>query len=171
MDYEAPEIPPSVLGPDDLIEVRVYLEEDLSGEYRLDAAGRIDFPLLEPVVLAGLLPSEVADRLRGALADGFLVNPQVGVTVIEFNSRKISVIGEVQRPGRLVYLDGMTVVQAIAEAGGTTESARLDWVQVTRRDEEGKRYDVPYRAVTLGRSPDFILIPGDVVLVQESAVR
>jgi protein involved in polysaccharide export with SLBB domain len=171
VDYEAPEIPPSVLGPDDLIDVRVHLEDSLSGEFRLDAAGSIDFPLLSRVSLAGLLPPEAARAIRDGLADGFLNDPQVTVSVKEFNSRMVSVIGEVKRPGRLVYRDGMTVLQAIAEAGGTSDSALLSWVQVTRSHGDDRSYDVPYKAVTLGRAPDFVLIPGDVVLVQESAVR
>jgi protein involved in polysaccharide export with SLBB domain len=171
VNYSAPEIPPSVLGADDLVEIRVHLESELSGEFRLDASGAIDFPLLERVELAGLLPSEAAAKLRDGLSDGYMVDPQVTVDVLEFNSRKISVLGEVKRPGLFVYRDGMTVVQAIAEAGGTSESALLSWVQVTRPDEAGRSFDVPYRAVIQGRAPDFVLIPGDVVVVQESAVR
>jgi polysaccharide export outer membrane protein len=171
------DVPRSVLGPDDAIEIKVYLEKSLSDRYEVDSDGMITFPLIGAVSVAGLTPSEVADTIRTGLLDGFLRDPQVTVFVVEFNSRQVSIIGEVKKPGRYPYRDGMTLVQAIAEAGGTTDSALLSSMQVTRTVETSetrrskKNFDVPFKAITLGRSPDFPLLPGDVVVVQESAVR
>jgi len=171
------ESPKSVLGADDALEIKVYLEESLSDRYEIDGDGMITFPLLGPISVAGLTPSEVATRIRTGLLDGYLRDPQVTVVVVEFNSRQVSVIGEVKQPGRYPYRDGMTLVQAIADAGGTTDSALLSSMQVTRKAQEKgtgvakDNFDVPFKDITLGRSPDFPLLPGDVVVVQESAVR
>jgi len=171
------EVPRSVLGPDDAVEIKVYLEESLSSRYEIDSDGLITFPLLGALKAAGLTPSELADLVRTGLLDGYLRDPQVTVTVVEFNSRQVSIIGEVKKPGRYAYRDGMTLVEAIADAGGTTASALLSSIQVTRTvlnsetSQSKKNFAVPFKDITLGRSPDFPLLPGDVVVVQESAVR
>ena len=170
-------VPRSVLGPDDTIEVRVYLEDSLSSRYEVDSDGKISFPLLGSVQVAGLTPMELAEGIRNGLLDGFLRDPQVTVQVEEFNSRQVAVIGEVKKPGRYPYRDGMTLVEAIADAGGTTDSALLASMQVTRAitvsdDALNKQnFEVPFKDITLGRAEDFPLLPGDVVVVQESAVR
>jgi polysaccharide export outer membrane protein len=170
-------VPRSVLGADDTVEIKVYLEDSLSSLYEIDSDGLITFPLLGAVLVAGLTPAELAERIRTGLLDGFLRDPQVTVIVVEFNSRQVSIIGEVKKPGRYAYRDGMTLVQAIADAGGTTGSALLSSMQVTRTLESTetrqskKNFVVPFRDITLGRSADFPLLPGDVVVVQESAVR
>jgi len=171
------DVPRSVLGADDTVEIKVYLEESLSSRYEIDSDGLITFPLLGAVPVAGLTPAELAERIRTGLLEGFLRDPQVTVIVVEFNSRQVSIIGEVKKPGRYAYRDGMTLVQAIADAGGTTDSALLSSMQVTRTlkstetRQSKKNFVVPFRDITLGRSADFPLLPGDVVVVQESAVR
>jgi polysaccharide export outer membrane protein len=170
-------VPRSVLGPDDTVEIKVYLEDSLSSSYEIDSDGLITFPLLGSVSVAGLTPAELAERIRTGLLEGFLRDPQVTVVVVEFNSRQVSIIGEVKKPGRYAYRDGMTLVQAIADAGGTTGTALLSSMQVTRTTassettQSKKNFVVPFKDITLGRAPDFPLLPGDVVVVQESAVR
>ena len=166
-----PEIPPDTIGPEDLIKISVYGEESLSGEFTVDHQGLISYPLLGSVSVAGLQAYQIAEKLTELLLDGYLHEPHVTATVLELNSRKISVVGQVQRPGRYPYRAGMTLVEAIAEAGGTTDSALLTTVLVTRTLDENKRYEVRFRDITLGREPDFVLFPKDLVLVQESAVR
>jgi len=162
---------PTVLGPEDVFDVQVYLEDSLSGEYRLDSNGDFTFPLLGSIPLAGKTPTEAAELLAAGLSDGFLRAPQVSVTVKEFNSRKISVIGQVYKPGRYGYHEGMTLVEAIALAGGTKDSAVLRAIQVTRNQDEIERYEVPFKDITRGRAPAFMLVPGDIVFVDESAVK
>jgi polysaccharide export outer membrane protein len=167
-----PEAGRGVLGSDDVIEVRVYLEDSLSGTYRVDADGNILFPLLGTVAVSGRSTTDVAESIRAGLADGFLKEPHVTVVLNAANSRKISVLGEVKNPGRYPFHDGMTLVEAIAEAGGTTPSAVLSGVTVTRREAAGESsFDVPFREITQGRRPDFRLLPGDVIFVLESAVK
>ena len=166
-----------VLGPSDVVEIKVYRSELLSQNYRLDGDGLIDFPLVGAIEAAGRTPTELAALLRDGLADGYLVDPQVSVLVREYNSRKVSVIGEVQQPGRYPYRQGMTLVEAIADAGGTTPTAALGTVRITRLHGDragGERedgFDVPFRSITRGRAPDVALVPGDIVFVAESPVR
>lgn len=162
---------PSILGPEDVFTVSVYQEDDLSGDFRVDPDGTIRYPLLGAVSVSGKTANEVAALLQGGLAAGYLRNPQVSVVVKEFNSRQISVIGEVKEPGRYPFFNGMTIVDAVAEAGGTTERAALTSVHVTRTQGGEEQFDVPFRDISLGRSPPFGLKPGDIVVVYESAVR
>ncbi len=166
-----PEIPPNVLGPDDVVEIRVHRQENLTGAYTLGADGGIDFPLLGRVVLGARTEEQAAAFLMDQLEPDYLKKPQISVLVREYNSRKVSVIGQVKKPGRITYRAGMTLVEAIAEAGGTTDRAALQMVQVTRSQGEGERFEVPFRKITTGKWPDFFLIPGDIVFVNESAVR
>jgi len=162
---------PTVLGPEDVFTVQVYQQDSLSGEYRLDSNGDFTYPLVGAVHLAGATPTEAAYLLTERLSDGFLLDPQVSVTVEEFNSRKVSVIGQVRKPGRYGYHEGMTLVEAIAVAGGTTDSAVLRAIQVTRNRGETERYEVPFRDITQGKAPAFMLAPGDIVFVEESPVK
>jgi len=140
--------------------------------FRVEDDGRVAYPLLGIIDSAGLTATELAEVIRSGLADGFLQAPQVTVFVTEFNSRKVSVLGQVARPGRYRYRTGMTLVEAIAEAGGTTESAVLQSVRVTRRSKDGDTsLDVAFKEITRGTVSDFPLLPGDIVFVAQSAVK
>ena len=169
---QAPVVPPAVLGAEDVVEITVFMEPDLSGSWVLSPQGSFDFPLLGTIHAGGLAAEELGDELRSALGGGYLVDPQVQVHVESYNSRMVSVIGQVKRPGRYAYSEGITLVQAIASAGGTTSSAVLTEMQVTRNDGDmTTRFAVPFRAITQGRVDDFALLPGDIVVVHESAVK
>jgi protein involved in polysaccharide export with SLBB domain len=157
------------LGAGDLFEVRVLLEADLSGLFRVGPEGRVDFPFCGPVEVAGRTAPEVAELLRRCLSDGWVRDPQVVVTARESQSKKVVVYGHVQKPGAFVFEDDMTVVQAIAAAGGFTPFAAQDRTIVIRASpQEDKRFEVPVQAIGLGRAPSFYLRPGDVVFVPES---
>jgi len=161
-----------VLGPGDVFEVRVFEEESLTDSYRVEADGHFVYPLLGRIEVTGRTATELAEFIRGGLADGFMVAPQVTVFVEEFNSRKVSVLGEVRNPGRYTYRPGMTLVEAIAEAGGTTESSVVATMRVTRRRDEGEiSMEIPFKEITQGQVKDFPLSPGDIVFVAESAVK
>jgi polysaccharide export outer membrane protein len=158
-----------VLGPNDLIEVRVYQEQELSGVYQVGPQGDIMFPLCKRVPVAGLTANETAEKLRGCLAQGFLKSPQVSVLVKEFNSRKIFVFGEVQKPGTFPYEDGMSVVQALTLAGGFTKQAAQNSTSVTRKvNGQEVKMKVPVQDIALGKVANFTLEPGDIVFVHES---
>lgn len=161
--------PDTTLGPDDVFEVRVYGEKELSGTFRVASDGTIDYPLVGAVKVAGKTPSEVTDLLEKGLEEGdFLKQPQVSVFVKEYNSKKISVFGQVKKPGTFPYQDGMTVVEAISQAGGFTSMAKKNDTTVIRMIEgQKKRFQVPVEAIGEGRAANFTLSPGDIVFVPE----
>jgi protein involved in polysaccharide export with SLBB domain len=159
----------STLGPGDVIEVRVYREQELSGTYQVGSDGDVVFPLCQRVVVSGQTANAAAERFRACLADGFMRDPQVTVVVREYNSKKIFVFGEVQKPGTFVFQDGMTVVQAVTLAGGFTRTASQNSTSVTRRVQgQEVKIKVNVQDIALGKSPNFTLEPGDIVFVPES---
>ena len=159
----------STLGPGDVFEVRVYQEAELSGVYRVGPQGDIVFPLCQRVAVGGLTANAVAERLQACLAEGFIKKAHVSVIVKEFNSQKIFVFGEVQKPGTFVYEDGMTIVQAVTVAGGFTKGAAQNSTSVTRLvDGQEQKMKVPVQDIALGKAQNFPLKPGDIVYVPES---
>lgn len=159
----------SSLGAGDVIEVRVYQEPELSGVYQVGRDGDVIFPLCKRVVVGGLSPNDAAEKLRACLSDGFMRNPQVSVLVKEYNSKKVFVFGEVQKPGTFVYEDGMSIVQAVTVAGGFTKTASQNSTSVTRRVKgQEVKIKVNVQDIALGKAPNFMLQPGDIVYVPES---
>lgn len=159
----------TTLGLDDVFDVRVFGESDLSGSYRVGQGGTIDFPLVGQLHVLGREPTEVAAMIGQALREGgYLVNPQVSVFVQEYNSKRISVLGAVGSPGNFEMRSGLTVVQAIGTAGGFAPLANRDGTYVTRRvGDEIQRFSVPVDRITSGQDPDFPLQAGDIVFVPE----
>src|SRR5215467_7533777 len=159
----------STLGAGDLVEVRVFQEADLSGAYRVSPEGTVDYPLCGKVALAGMTSSGAADALTRCLAHGYLRRPQVSVLIREYNSKKIFVFGEVQKPGTFPYEEKMSIVQAITLAGGFTKVASKNGTQVTRIVEgQEQKVRVPVEDIGVGREKNFSLKPGDIVFVPES---
>ena len=159
----------ATLGPGDIFEVRVFRDNDLTGKYRVAPDGSIDFPLIGRVRVEGKTPSEVADALRSALADGYLKNPSVTVFVLQYNSKKVFVLGQVAKPGTYPYEDDMNVVQAITVASGFSDRADENGTIVTRIEGgTEKRYQVPVDKISKGLAPNFTLKPGDIVFVPDS---
>lgn len=161
----------AVLGPSDVIEIRVYREDDLTGEYEVEADGTINFPLVGSVSVAGLTPTEASAALAAALEDGYLRDANVTVRVLEYNSRQVTVYGEVNQPGTFPYTDGMTVVQAIALAGGLTEAHAANRTTLTRTlDGEDQVVQVPFGDISQGKAPNVPLMPEDIVFVPKSPI-
>lgn len=164
------ELPGSAtLGAGDVFEARVYGEPELSGAYRVGPKGDIVFPLCRRVTVGGLTANATAERLRACLSDGYIRNPYVSVIIKEYNSKKIFVFGEVQKPGTFVFEDGMTVIQAVTLAGGFTKGASQNGTSVTRLvDGQEVKMKVPVQDIALGKAPNVPLLPGDIVFVPES---
>jgi len=161
--------PGGQLGPGDLIEVKVFRENDLSGVFQVAPDGTIDFPLLGTLGVAGRTAPEVASMIRQRLGEGYIRNPHVTVLVKEVQSRRIYVLGQVERPGTFKYEEGMTVVQAITLAGGFTKTARPDATVVTRViDGRETRFVVPVEEISRGTARNLPLLPGDIVFVPQS---
>jgi len=159
----------ALLGVGDVVEVRVYEEKELSGLFRIAADGSFQYPLVGQVPALGMTPGALSEHITERLKQGFLRNPQVTVFVKESNSKKIFVLGEVQKPGTFAFENSMTVVQAITLAGGFRDLADKNRTVVTRVvDGTEKKFVVPVEAIGLGREQNVQLQPGDIVFVPET---
>ncbi len=171
---ETPETPntytsSSTLGPGDVFEVKIYDEKDLSGIYRVASSGAINFPLIGKVHIEGMTSSDAADQIQSRLGAKYLKNPQVNIFIKEYNSKKVSVFGQVNKPGTFKYEDRMTVIQAVSMAGGFTNLAAKDDTNVTRLVSGSEhKYPVPVESIAQGQAKNFLLEPGDIIYVPES---
>ena len=150
----------------DVFEVRVFEQEHLGGTFQVQEDGTIVVPLLGPVNVNGKTKAEVATLLEQMFGDGYLRDPHVTVVMTERENLEVSVLGQVQRPGTFPYVEKLTLVQAISEAGGLNELAHARRVKLTRNGPSGVgTYDVSVKAITEGRAPDILLQPGDIIFV------
>jgi protein involved in polysaccharide export with SLBB domain len=141
----------------DRLRINVLSEPDLSGEYEINDSGTILFPLIGAVKAAGLTTNILEATITDMLRDGYLRKPSVRVDLLK--SLPIYVLGEVQRPGRYDYVAGLTVLNAIALAGGFGFRARQDSFMITR-DENGRRQEIE-------ANQDTEILPGDIIKVLE----
>jgi polysaccharide export outer membrane protein len=146
------------LGSGDLLSIQVFGEEDLSLELRLSDAGTISYPFLGELKLAGKSTSQLSEMIRSGLADGYLVTPNVNVTVLEY--REFFINGEVEKPGGYSYQPGLTLQKAVALAGGFTERASKSKIYVIHDGEENS----PPGKLSLGSK----VRPGDIITIEES---
>ena len=145
------------LGEGDKVRVIVFGEEDLSGEFVVDDAGQISLPLVGQVPAANTTTRELELAVANKLKEGYLRDPRVSVEVLNF--RPIYIHGEVNKPDKYPYVNGMTVMNAIAMAGGYTYRADTDDVYITRGNSPvEQKVDV---------TPMTRVEPGDVIRVPE----
>ncbi len=157
------------LGPGDVFDVTVYGEEALTRTLQVSPEGDVHFPFINRVHVAGLTPNEVEARFRDKLMDGYIRDPSVTVFVKEYNSKKVFVLGEVNRPGTFPYSARMNIVEAISVAGGFKASANTNYVVVTRKEVGGEqRIPIPVEKIIEGRAANFALQPGDIVFVPDT---
>lgn len=155
------------VGPGDVLQVQVYGEPDLSGEFPVDDGGALDFPLLGQVDVSGLTASEIGEKLRAALADGYVNSPRVTTSLDGFGSQPVQVLGAVEKPGTY-FLDGPTsVMDLLGEAGGV-KLAGVDEVRITH--ESGEVEAIAYERLVASGAGDIQLRGGDVVFVPEQVV-
>jgi polysaccharide export outer membrane protein len=157
-----------VVAVDDLLEIRVYGETDMTGEYRIGTSGTFDFPLAGQIKGEGLTLTQLQKEIVAKLKGRYLRDPQVTIMFKERNNSKVSVLGQVQKPGPIPYFPNMTIVDAVASAGGFTGIAAKNSVTL-RREIGGKVELKTYRVADIseGRSANVSLLPGDVVVVDE----
>lgn len=161
------EDPAYKIGPQDVLRIDVWKEDQLTRTVPVRPDGKITLPLLNDVQAAGLTPMELADTIRDLLKK-YITSPQVSVTVSEINSRRVYVTGEVARAGAYPLLPGMTVLQALSSGGGFTQFARTKNIYILRT-ENGKQVKYPfnYKEAISGKKPEqnILLQPGDVIVV------
>jgi len=144
------------IGAGDRISVTVFGEPDLTGEYSVGANGAIAFALLGDVQVRDLSTEEIGSLLAARLQEGFLLEPRVSVAVLSY--RPFYILGEVQRPGAYPYAPDLTVLAAVATAGGFTYRANKRRVFIKRMGEEEQR-------MTLDGNTR--VSPGDTVRIAE----
>lgn len=159
-----------MLGPGDVVEIRIFNEPDLSGIHQISDSGTIRLPLVGAVAVAGLTPDQLSVAITDAYNAKYLKNAEVSLFVKERNSQKVFVLGQVGKPGPIAIEAGkMTVIEAIARAGGTTKLADASRALLTR-EHAGKqiRVSVDVGAIGRGQEPDVELQPGDILFVPET---
>lgn len=145
------------LGTGDKVKVTVYGHENLSGESDVDSTGNLALPLIQTVKASGLTVQELERSIVAKLSPDYLKNPRVSVEII--SNRPFFILGEVQKPGSYPYVNGMTVVTAVALAGGFTYRADSDEVYITRVKDKQKTKQ--------SADQDTPVMPGDVIEVPE----
>jgi len=156
-----------VIGPEDVLDVAVWNNTQLTRTVPVRPDGKISLPLLSDVQAAGLTPMQLRDKIAAALAE-FMPNPEVSVTVLEVRSYRVSVLGEVQKPGVLQLKAPTTVLEAIALAGGFRDFASPSKIVIFRKDDRGETQRLRFnynRAVGAAGEENVTLRSGDVVVV------
>jgi polysaccharide biosynthesis/export protein len=155
------------IGPQDVVRIDVWKEPEITRTIPVRPDGKISLPLLNDVQAAGLSAHELATTISKGL-EKFINNPQVTVTVMEINSRRVYCTGEVTRTGAIPLLPNMTVLQALSSCGGFTQFAKIKSIYVLRQ-EAGKQVKLPfnYKEVVAGKKPEdnILLQPGDLIVV------
>ena len=150
----------------DQLQVSVWSQQQLSGEYAVRNDGQITVPLLGDVAVLGLAPAGVAAMLARRL-DGLVVDPKVTVALVNVRPRVVSVLGEVRTPGQYPLDPQATVLEILAKAGGLTSFADPDAIFVVRRDAASPRVRFSLERMTQqSAATTFKLRDGDVVVVE-----
>ncbi|HVB34935.1 MAG TPA: polysaccharide biosynthesis/export family protein [Patescibacteria group bacterium] len=159
--------PRYVIGPQDVLDINVWEEPAISRTVPVRPDGKISLPLLDDIQAAGLTPDQLGKVITADLRK-YVENPQVTVIVTAINSQRISILGEVNRPGTFQMLPKMTVLQALSDAGGFTPFAKLKNIYVLRM-VNGKQEKFPfnYKDILKGNNPreNLTLKTGDTIVV------
>jgi polysaccharide export outer membrane protein len=156
-----------IIGADDSIAVTVWKEPQLSvGGVPVRPDGKISLPLINDIQAAGFTPMQLSADITERLKK-FVTDPVVGVSVLASNSKRVFLIGEVNRVGPLAITPGMTILQAIASAGGLSPYAKKNKIYIWR-GEPGKQQKILFdynKALKKGDMQGISLIPGDTIVV------
>src|SRR5580658_3139421 len=159
--------PNYVIGDQDVLDISVWKEPEVSRVVPVRPDGKISLPLLNDVQAAGLTPARLAAQLTESLKK-YVTSPQVTVIVKTINSQRFYILGEVMKPGAFAMLPGMTVLQALSSAGGFTPFAKMKSIYVLR-EENGKKVKYPfnYKEAINGKNADqdILLKSGDTIVV------
>jgi len=159
----------TTVGAGDVFLLTIVGEDKLPKEFRVAPDGSVDLPYIHRVQVAGLEPQEIADLVRKKLVEGeVLRDPSVAVDVREYNSKRVVVLGQVQKPGSFPLTPGFTIIQAISMAGGFNSIANRDRINLTRHiGKQTKTIVLSVDAITDGSLPDILLQSGDTIFVTE----
>jgi len=177
--FEAPD-PPAVatletdyrIAPMDTVTVKIFRLPDLSGEYQVDLTGQISLPLIGEVKAVNMTTAQLDSTLTEKFSEKYLENPDVSVGVKESASRNITVDGAVSKSGAFPARGTLSLMQAVALAGGLTDDANPRRIAVFRQIE-GQRQAAAFDLVSIrrGEMPDPKIYPGDIIVVDGSSVK
>lgn len=156
-----------VIGSEDILYIHVWKEESLTRTVPVRMDGKISLPLVQEIKAAGLTPLQLKEVLTTRFKE-FIENPIVSVTVMEANSCKVYVMGQVRSPGVYRLRSETTVVQIIPLAGGFTEWANQKKILIVRKEDgKEKRITVNYKKIMSGKNPgsNVFLKAGDTIIV------
>jgi polysaccharide export outer membrane protein len=159
-----------VIGRMDHVEIRVFREDELTTRGQLSGDGTISMPLIGAVRLQGLTTDEAAAAITRRLADGYLVKPEVSVSIEARIRRTVTILGQAQRPGvfEIPAHRQLTLVEAIGMAGGVTRIANPKKISLKRLSGGGQVETVNLSDITKGKGEDISLRDGDVITIPES---
>jgi polysaccharide export outer membrane protein len=158
------------IGPYDLIKIDVFQVQELSRQERVNDEGFVTLPLIGTIRLAGLTPREAEQLIAAKLAEEYLQDPQVNIFVSEYASQKVTVTGQVKKPGVFPVAGRTTLMQAIALAGGLDEVAKKEEVVVFRKQPTGSvsAYVVNMASIEEGKLTDPVIVGDDRIVVPKS---
>ena len=161
-----------VLRSSDLIRVQIFQEPDLERVVRITQENTITLPLIGTVELKDRTVRQTEELIRGLYDKDYLVNPQVNLTVVEYSESTVQVVGAVNRPGSVPFPpeQRMTLVEAIARAGGHSRLADLRKIRLTRTSADGRTENFTINADELmkqGSGDQWSLVKGDLIFVPE----
>lgn len=154
-----------VIGADDALQVTVWQETQLSGPVTVRPDGKISLPLIHDIQAAGFTPTQLSNNIAQGLSK-FLTDPTVEVTVTAVKSKYIYMVGEVGHVGPISIAPGMTVLQAIASAGGLSPYANAKKIYILRgTPAHQKQIPFNYKKAIKGDMQGIVLEPGDTIVV------
>ena len=163
-----------VIGAEDVLDITVWRNVDLSRQVQVRPDGRISMPIIRDVVAVGKTPTKLAEEMTNKLKE-YVQNPVVAVTLKEVNSSSIFLLGEVAHPGKYPLKSKTTLLQGITMAGGFKETAARNQIVIFRFTETApgmKRFTASYDDIVLrsGISDNFELKPGDTLVVPSESM-
>lgn len=162
-----------LIGPEDVLAINVFREPDLSTEaVRVDTAGRLQMPLIGRLSAINKTPDQLSEEIRSRLGERYLVNPDVSVNLVQGNSRRITVEGEVESPGVFATNVQTNLISALAQAGGPEDTAQLNQIAVFRKiDGQNMVAVFDLADIRAGASANPDILPGDIIVVGFSKLR
>ncbi len=158
-----------ILGINDLIEIRVYGEAQLTRTYRINSSGIIIYPIIGKIKVIDRPIYTLTKEIEKKLNKKFFKDPQVTIFLKESNSRKVYILGQVKKPGAYSYKHKLTLLKLIATSGGLTNIADIDKI-ILKREINGKINSITIEAslIIKGLIGDLLLSPEDIIYVSES---
>ena len=159
------------IGPRDVLEVTVFKVPDLSKVVQVSEAGTINYPLVGELEAGGRTAREIEQDLTKLLGTKYLQNPQIGVFVKEYNSQRVTVEGAVKKPGVYPIVGGMSLLQAVATAGGFENSADETILLIRQKSGSSSAGKFDVSKIRQGKAEDVPLEAGDVIVAPTSDIK